>query len=145
MLKRLQQEKKEVEQEPSYSPIEMLITVSGQPMPRIKTQSKIAVATELPANEEFAIWQELNSHYQELLENKNRGLVTEEDMMEILSQHQILIERSYELLDYHGKTVVVCAGDLFIGENLNEAVAKAQAKHGDKPYYAETIDLSEFS
>jgi hypothetical protein len=84
-------------------------------------------------------------NYQKLIELQNKGLVTQETMNEILRQHELFLDiNEDDLLKYEGKIVVMCNGELFSGNTLNEAAEKARTKHGDKPYYSRAINLIEF-
>lgn len=87
------------------------------------------------------LWSVLNKHYHKLKELQDKGFITEQTMMEILSQHVLFLERLSELHQHSGKVAVMCGGELFIGDTLNDAVTKAKSKYGDRPYYSETIDL----
>ena len=96
-----------------------------------------------PRNYEYyvTVWTIMNKHYKKLIELRDKGLITNEELLEILEQHALLIEKDDELLEHEGKVAVMCGGELFIGDTLNDAVAKARVKYGNRPYYSETINL----
>ena len=74
-----------------------------------------------------------------------KGLIDEPSIKEILEQKIIFEERRAELEEeYHGKVVVVCNGEVFVGETIDDAVAKAKAKHGNRPYYSEALGITDF-
>jgi hypothetical protein len=86
-------------------------------------------------------WHLLNKHCNKLMKLKEDGQISEKDMWEILKQHELLIMRSHELYNKNGKVAVMCEGDLYIGDTLNQAVYEARKIHGSKVYYSETINL----
>jgi hypothetical protein len=69
----------------------------------------------------------------------SRGLLKKEDLVQIIQQRSIVEQKRSELLQYRGKVLVACGGELFLGDTLEEALAKARKKYGDKPYYAENL------
>jgi hypothetical protein len=75
---------------------------------------------------------------------QKRGLLKDKDFIEILEQRKILDEKRDTLSQYEGKVIVVCGGEIFVGENLNEAVTKARAKYKERPYYAKSIGRKDF-
>ncbi|MCP8308167.1 MAG: hypothetical protein H3Z54_05665 [archaeon] len=87
------------------------------------------------------MWVSLNSLYESLQKLREKGLIEEETVNEILGQKVIFEERKDELIEYLGKVVVVCNGDFFIGDTLDEARNRAKERCGNKPYYSETIGL----
>lgn len=84
----------------------------------------------------------------ELLERlqslRSREIVTDSDLREVLDQFDILEQRRDDLGSHVGDIVVVCNSELFFGKDVNEAVKKARDKHGDKPYYSETVNIVEY-
>ena len=105
--------------------------------PRLKTVSLS------PATYRYLIqvWESIKKHSEKLADMKKKGLVTEEEMNEILSQHCLFLERFDELQNYQGKVAVMCNGELFIGDTLQSAVKEAKEKYKDKPYYSQSINL----
>ncbi|MGI0080027.1 MAG: hypothetical protein ACRECH_10425 [Nitrososphaerales archaeon] len=81
-------------------------------------------------------------HYLESLQSK--GAITNPDLEEIMLQHYELELHSNELLGHDGEIVVVCGGELFFGENLNDAIQKAREKYGNKPYFSETVNMVDY-
>ncbi|MGB9693917.1 MAG: hypothetical protein ACPLYF_03650 [Fervidobacterium sp.] len=74
-----------------------------------------------------------------------KGLIDEISINEILEQKIIFEERRAELEEKHrGKVVVVCNGEVFVGETIDDAVAKAKEKHGNRPYYSEALGITDF-
>jgi hypothetical protein len=69
----------------------------------------------------------------------SRGLLKKADMVQIIEQQTFLQKKRSELLQYWGKVVVACGGELFFGDTLEGALVKAREKCGDKPYYAENL------
>ncbi|MEX2706801.1 MAG: hypothetical protein Q6352_016330 [Candidatus Freyrarchaeum guaymaensis] len=72
------------------------------------------------------------------------GLLKRKDFVEIMKQRKILEEKRETLSKYKGKVVVVCGGEIFVGDTLDEAVEKAKAKHKNKPFYSESIGIIDF-
>jgi|SRR5215208_2093707 len=105
--------------------------------------SRVSMSTISPANyeRELLVWSELEKNKAELEKLKEEGVISEADAFEILSQHALFLERMDEVAKHDGKVVVMCGGDLFVGDTLNDAVLKARAKHGDRVYYSETVNL----
>jgi hypothetical protein len=103
-----------------------------------------AISSSLNYNINFGIQRELDEHRAKLMELKQKGIIDEQTVYEVLLQHYLLINRRGELLREKGKVAVMCGGELFIGDTLDEAVAKAKIKLGKRPYYSETINLIDF-
>lgn len=94
---------------------------------------------------DLKIWMILRTHSNQLDELVKTNIITDEEKKETLKQHEILLKRYAEVSHNVGKTVVACGNELFVGENLDDAVKKAREKYGKRPYYAETINLIAFS
>lgn len=62
-----------------------------------------------------------------------------ETAREVLEQKKVLAEKMPSLQDGKGKIVVVCGGEIFLGETFNEAWGKAREKYGYKPFYSGKI------
>jgi hypothetical protein len=112
------------------------LTVSAQ-RPRLSTISLSPVYYRYL----IQVWESISKHYERLVQMKEKGMITNEEMNEILLQHRLLLEHTKELQNHQGKVAVMCNGDLFIGDTLQETVKKSREKHGNKPYYSESINL----
>lgn len=88
---------------------------------------------------------ELGALFNRLKMLLEKGLIDESSINEILEQKIIFEERRVELEEkYHSKVVVVCNGEVFVGETIDDAVAKAKAKHGNRLYYSEALGVTDF-
>jgi len=55
---------------------------------------------------------------------------------DLLRQEKTYDEREAELLARHpGKAIGVCAGEVFVGDNGNEVLSRADAAHPDRPVF----------
>lgn len=80
---------------------------------------------------------ELERAVQELLAS---GRLTEEYAMDLFTQEAIFQDQKEELLQrFHGKEVVICGGEIFVGETLSEAQEKAVEKHPGRPFFAASL------
>jgi len=79
-----------------------------------------------------------------LISLKAKGVIREDEVAEILLQQSFVEQRRLEVLQHLGEVVVACSGELFYGRSLEEASKKAKEKCGDKPYYSETIGITNF-
>jgi hypothetical protein len=71
----------------------------------------------------------------------DKGFFKSEDMSEIMQQEVIFENwRARKGNGFIGKTIVVCGGEVFVGDTLVEAVRKSKEKFGDKPYYTESLE-----
>jgi len=76
---------------------------------------------------------------------EERGVIDHYFIQEVLRQKEIFEDNRKELEEkHHGKTIVVCGGEIFVGENFDEALRKAREKHGEKPYYSESIMVTDY-
>lgn len=76
---------------------------------------------------------------------KEKGVIDDSFIHEVLSQKKIFEDNRKELEKKHyGKTIVVCGGDIFVGEDFDDAVHKARMKHGKKPYYSESVGVIDY-
>lgn len=74
-----------------------------------------------------------------------KGLIDEASVNEILEQKIIFEERRPEIEQkYHGKVIVVCNGEIFVAETIDDAIKKAKEKHGNRPYYSEALGITDF-
>lgn len=79
----------------------------------------------------------------EILEEK--GVIEDSFIQEVLTQKRIFEENRKKLEDEnYGKTIVVCGGDIFVGEDFDDALHKAKKKHGNRPYYSESIGIIDY-
>lgn len=82
------------------------------------------------------------SNFKELLYLlRGKKFFNEDDFNEILEQRKLLDSKRDILSQHQGQVVVVCGGELFFGNTLDEAVKKARKKYKDKPSYSESIGL----
>jgi hypothetical protein len=115
----------------------------------VKTQQNSASSNYLNAYTQhlqniFERRRVLFSHYNELLKLKEEGLIDDETVKEVYVQHQLLLERDRELIQYDGKYALMCNGELFIGNSLEDALSKSRSKHGKRVYYVELINRYHF-
>jgi hypothetical protein len=73
-----------------------------------------------------------------------RGIITHEDAREMLRNYYSLELRRQELASHEGKVVVVSNGELFFGEDLNEAMRRAKETQGERPVYSETVNMVDY-
>ena len=87
----------------------------------------------------------LQSHCFELIRVANEGLTDIHTLMEVLHQHQLLLEKdNADLIQYDGKYALMCKGELFTGDTFEDVVSKSRNKYGDSPYYTELINRQHF-
>lgn len=76
---------------------------------------------------------------------KEKGVVDDGFIQEVLRQKRVFEDSRKRLEERnYGKTIVVCGGDTFVGEDLDDALRKARKKHGDRPYYCESIGVIDY-
>jgi hypothetical protein len=75
---------------------------------------------------------------------KSKGVITQEDEREILRNYYSLERQRQELASHEGEVVVVSNGELFFGQNLNDAMKEARENQGERPVYSETIDMTDY-
>jgi hypothetical protein len=81
---------------------------------------------------------ELLEHLESL---ESKAIIPFSEVQEIMYQQYVLEIRRAELFGHVGETVIVSNTELFFGKDLNEAVAKAKEKYGERPYYSETVNM----
>lgn len=76
---------------------------------------------------------------------EQKGVIEDSFIQEVLTQKRIFEEnrKKFEEKNY-GKTIVVCGGDIFVGEDFDDALRKAKKKHGNRPYYSESIGIIDY-
>lgn len=76
---------------------------------------------------------------------EEKGVIDDSFIKEILRQKGLFEDNREQLEEkYYGKTIVVCGGDIFVGEDFDEALRKARNKHGERPYYSESIGVIDY-
>lgn len=76
---------------------------------------------------------------------EERGVIDESFIGEVLRQKTVFEDNRRGLGEKnYGKTVVVCGGDVFVGEGFEDALRKARKKHGNRPYYSESIGVIDY-
>lgn len=76
---------------------------------------------------------------------EEKGVIGDSFIREVLRQKRIFEDNRKELEEKnYGKTIVACGGDIFVGEDLDDALSKARKKHGERPYYSESIGVIDY-
>lgn len=74
------------------------------------------------------------------------GVMTEEYAMDLFTQEDIFHERRESLMNENkGKEAVVCAGEIFLSEDFEEARRKAQEKYPGRPFFSASLRNQEVS
>ena len=73
-------------------------------------------------------------------------MIDRETELQIITQKEIWQRKrdDFNLSEMRGKTVVVCGGEVFIGNNLDEAVKKARKKLRKEPFCSESSGPTDF-
>lgn len=85
----------------------------------------------------------LSETYQKLLSLKQKGIMDEKTMIEIMKQKVFLEDNIQQVLGHKGY-VVICDKHFFFGDTLDEAIKNAKEAVGDKPFHSETIDFIDY-
>lgn len=78
-----------------------------------------------------------------LMESLEKGLITEEWVVDLYIQQQLLQDHIEELMAQHpGKVVTAIGGEFFIGSSVEEAMFRGRLKYPNRPFYATSFSES---